>query len=181
MSFPAQMEGEPRRHYNSFLYYLQLPPPRPPYHKLAARLGYSYNTLKHIAADYKWRMRAELWDSQNPVAPPPNAMAIIPNLVPTKVSEETQESLDAHHLETLATARVLGSEVIQDALKKYRDGELDVTVKEALQLIKAAVSLERLVLGGATSRVEGKQLNVDVLSLEDSEKLLELLDKIEDD
>lgn len=95
-----------------------------------------------------------------------------------KVLYEGREQLAREHLEVIRKARAVADEALTTLLQSLRevDSETEISPRDALAFLEKAVTLERLVTGEATDRVETFDLSK--LTGDEAEKLLETLEKL---
>ncbi len=94
-----------------------------------------------------------------------------------QVLYEGRQQLAREHLEVIRKARGVADEALTALLKSIRAGDGEpLTPRDALAFLEKAVTLERLVTGEATERVESFDLTK--LSGDEAEELLATLEKI---
>ena len=143
-----------------------MPHPRPNLHTYAKSLGVSHAVIRRYASAHNWKDRARAWDEQTKVI--------------TAAQVEPFEDVRKAHLQALRTARLLAALTLKRYLERAEDGRDEVSVKDAMLLLREAVTLERLILGEATDRVEVQQrqeIDVTQLAPEEAEQLIRLLER----
>jgi len=126
------------------------------------RLGY----LRKLSHEWRWVERCASWDA--------TVLLARDEVVLTET-----EKLAREHMKALGIARALGTLSLAKDLRTARESNAKgstVATRDALALLKEAVTLERLVIGEATSREVGRvELNLDGMAPERAELLLDLL------
>lgn len=162
-----RLDNEGRTPHKYFKNYLRQDRPRN-IRRLAEDVGICYDVMRHYSSKFNWAARAKAWDEDLDRA---EADTII----------EEASKMAKEHMKAMKAARALGTIAIARILQVAEDtDDPPVTARDALALIREAVHLERLIIGEATERSEStvkKELDTSMLSGEEVEELLSLLDK----
>ena len=155
----ARHDDEPEHSYAYFLEYLKLSPPRK-ISVLAPMVGQSARTLYSHSSKWNWQHRADKWDQAQAE-------------VETKAILDERAKMARDHLRLLNKARMLADRHLESRLDLLDD---DAKLGDVVRLMDKAITLERLVMGEATARVEQAEA-WDLESLDEDE--LELLAKLQ--
>jgi hypothetical protein len=133
--------------------------------EVAREMKISPQRVYQIAKSWGWNERVEAYDNWLQGAE-------------DKVLYEGREQLAREHLEVIRKARAVADEALTALLQSLRKegSETEISPRDALAFLEKAVTLERLVTGEATDRVETFDLSR--LTGDEAEKLLETLEKL---
>jgi len=133
--------------------------------QVAREMRISSGRVYQIAKFWYWNDRIEAYDNWLQGAE-------------DKVLFEGREQLAREHLEVIRKARSVADEALTSLLKSLREAsdENQISPRDALAFLEKAVTLERLVTGEATDRVETFDLSR--LSGDEAEELLKTLEKL---
>jgi hypothetical protein len=133
--------------------------------EVAREMKISPQRVYQIAKSWSWNERVEAYDNWLQGAE-------------DKVLYEGREQLAREHLEVIRKARSVANEALTALLQSLRreGSKTEISPRDALAFLEKAVTLERLVTGEATDRVETFDLSK--LTGDEAEKLLETLEKL---
>lgn len=159
----GQLPTETGKLFEKFTVYRKLPPPRT-LEDAAKATGLTFGYVRKLSMKYRWLERAAAWDA---------------HLVAKedKVIESERERLAKEHMQALALMRAHGTRALALDYKASKEkGTAMLSAKDAASLLKDAVTLERLIVGEATSREAGTvELDLDGFKPEEVEAFLAFL------
>lgn len=170
-----RMDEESPYDYASFRVFLDMQPSERNLVKASEVLNQSYSAVTKKSMKYDWFRRAMEWDHRK--------QQVSDEVILSEVQKRTKEQLD-----TLKASRILGTLSITTHLDIEKQSKINkepssISARDAMNLVKESVLLERLITGNATERTEHmhgeEKASIDLsrLTPEEAEKLLELMTK----